>query len=362
MQPSPRGTAPRARGRPTGDRDATVAEGNSPAGAGTTKYNGVPKNITTGTAPRARGRRADHLRDDGLLGNSPAGAGTTSGGRSSAPTGREQPRGRGDDATAPRGIVAPVGTAPRARGRPDWAVRSPAGLGNSPAGAGTTCESSATTSCPWEQPRGRGDDHLRPAPHSAVQGTAPRARGRHARHRGVPGLGGNSPAGAGTTSPWPAPGTSLGNSPAGAGTTPVELGVYRGRDTFLFTLCGRIGGVAGVAPALVSACSAVRLTLETNAGAVYRSPARRRAIRTVTRGAAHWPVSPFGSLADPGMRRTLSASVLGRCARRLGELFESTCKSVLADLARRPTVRRGAPTEHPSDPSGRQERPIDDRS
>jgi hypothetical protein len=91
-----------------------------------------------GTAPRARGRHHLGVRHDLDPGNSLACAGTTAVNRPQRPRLSEQPRVRGDDRFA--GSTAPpvVGTAPRARGRPQHSLLDGVFVGNSSACAGTT--------------------------------------------------------------------------------------------------------------------------------------------------------------------------------------------------------------------------------
>ena len=113
----------------------------------------------------------------------------------------EQPRGRGDDPITDVRAVVDVGTAPRARGRPGVLGGRERHGGNSPAGAGTTSRSPTPSPPRGEQPRGRGDDSLPLGMTVWVQGTAPRARGRPTRAAAGWPLARNSPAGAGTTCP-----------------------------------------------------------------------------------------------------------------------------------------------------------------
>ena len=150
-----------------------------------------------GTALRARGRPDSTTRDRCARGNSPAGAGTTWRRSCGTRPEREQPRGRGDDTLVGHTALMPEGTAPRARGRQGHGPPAAAGHGNSPAGAGTTPARCRSPRGRWEQPRGRGDD-------------LPAAHHQH------PGRG-NNPAGAGTTTGGTRATTGAREQPRGRG-------------------------------------------------------------------------------------------------------------------------------------------------
>ena len=193
-----------------------------------------------GTAPRARGAPGTGAAQERLLGNSPAGAGSTHHGGPHRAGRREQPRGRGEHigvpgraasttGTAPRarGALAAVkigtsgvgeqpcgrgehpiftadrstssGTAPRARGALRWDGQIGGSGGNSPAGAGSTSRRSARPRSRWEQPRGRGEHQSVGFLRTILMGTAPRARGAPGPDHGRERPAGNSPAGAGST-------------------------------------------------------------------------------------------------------------------------------------------------------------------
>ena len=136
-------------------------------------------------------------------GNTPACAGTTPCRRWRRRTTREHPRVRGDDLECAAGCGGPVGTPPRARGRPSGTATSATSARNTPACAGTTAGPPGTAAPRTEHPRVRGDD----PPFEGVQlrhgGTPPRARGRRGQVPGDLPQRGNTPACAGTTSPFP---------------------------------------------------------------------------------------------------------------------------------------------------------------
>ena len=233
------GTAPRVRGaRSAGVRKWTIW-GNSPAGAGSTpslsvsppcpgeQPRGCGEHAMTrsvaspppGTAPRVRGARIPSGLTTCSMGNSPAGAGSTRFGASFRAPNWEQPRGCGEHASSLVSAIARVGTAPRVRGAPPGHPVRPRVGGNSPAGAGSTptdprlgrrpreqprgcgehTPPSAASPTSREQPRGCGEHVTVPATVRPTQGTAPRVRGALGEGPPRPGADGNSPAGAGST-------------------------------------------------------------------------------------------------------------------------------------------------------------------
>ena len=152
------GSAPRARGRQRlADRD-TPTERISPACAGTThsvsradwRVSDQPRvrgddsatsngyQARRGSAPRARGRptRCCPWPKTGWI--SPACAGTTGAGGCAVFDDRDQPRVRGDDSKCRSAAAIPDGSAPRARGRRPLPPGPREGAWISPACAGTT--------------------------------------------------------------------------------------------------------------------------------------------------------------------------------------------------------------------------------
>ena len=191
------GTAPRVRGAHRLCHGNGAGVGNSPAGAGSTGIYGLlyradreqPRgcgehvrarlhhNLVPGTAPRVRGARSGPAFHRPRRGNSPAGAGSTRDSSRSASAGREQPRGCGEHRPEPRSRVASTGTAPRVRGAPHVGPPTHPDRGNSPAGAGSTACRTADTPGSREQPRGCGEHLLQAVGQATVAGTAPRVRG-----------------------------------------------------------------------------------------------------------------------------------------------------------------------------------------
>ena len=152
-----------------------------------------------GRPPRARGRRLSDKQP--LAGNrkTPACAGTTTRGRCAACSPREDPRVRGDDPLVHGRLEPLTGRPPRARGRHRWrGVRVGLG-GKTPACAGTTSRTAPRRSATPEDPRVRGDDIVARDLITPDQGRPPRARGR-LRHDELRSLSsGKTPACAGTT-------------------------------------------------------------------------------------------------------------------------------------------------------------------
>ena len=219
MAPRFRGSPPRARGRLVVDRQERHPHRLTPACAGTTaamvlslsedgahpRVRGDDAALTgrlswrEGSPPRARGRHdlgADVRRRDGLT---PACAGTTSRHRRHRSGTGAHPRVRGDDSRSTRLPPWPPGSPPRARGRPPLRRGTGRTPGLTPACAGTTVTGAPGVGPSGAHPRVRGDDADADPLAGAVQGSPPRARGRHRPRwprRRVPGL---TPACAGTT-------------------------------------------------------------------------------------------------------------------------------------------------------------------
>ena len=154
---------------------------------------------SVGTPPRARGRRLTPWAGTPNHGNTPACAGKTRWcGVAGIPEG-EHPRVRGEDLSREHLLVSGVGTPPRARGRLPYPVGARLVRGNTPACAGKTPVGSRLWHCPREHPRVRGEDTFSLSVGDAIQGTPPRARGRHNRERLLEAVNGNTPACAGKT-------------------------------------------------------------------------------------------------------------------------------------------------------------------
>ena len=192
------GTAPRARGAHVGQSVGALSAGNSPAGAGSTAHSrarphsgreqprgrgehlgGVSaRDGREGTAPRARGARALSCGAHSREGNSPAGAGSTRIVLAQLQHDREQPRGRGEHEASHSLRSVRTGTAPRARGAPGAELALLTGRWNSPAGAGSTTTTRTRERPHREQPRGRGE-HGGAVRAGTRAGEQPRGRGEH---------------------------------------------------------------------------------------------------------------------------------------------------------------------------------------
>ena len=242
------GTAPRVRGARMPSRRGRAGPGNSPAGAGSTdavpagscwtreqprgcgehwsSCTGGPRG--KGTAPRVRGAHTHSLTCDDPSGNSPAGAGSTGTRAPRTSPRREQPRGCGEHNFSIRRSVRPGGTAPRVRGAPVGAVLQPVGLGNSPAGAGSTCAAAIPGRPRREQPRGCGE-HSSPRGRRRAGREQPRGCGEHAPFRAVEVLSeGTAPRVRGAPVPSTDERPRSGNSPAGAGSTSEHARLHAG--------------------------------------------------------------------------------------------------------------------------------------
>ncbi len=114
--------------------------------------------VVSGPAPRTQGR----LREDRLglagVGTSPAYAGTTTAARPGRGPSPDQPQVRGDDIVLPEVLSESIGPAPRTWGRQYPEPPPGAGRGTSPAYAGTTGTRCSSSAASWDQPRACGDN------------------------------------------------------------------------------------------------------------------------------------------------------------------------------------------------------------
>ena len=136
-----------------------------------------------GSAPRARGT-APRRRARVHAGNSPACAGNTSKPANVLASIPGQPRVRGEHQSL---TMAPIGSAPRARGTQNTWLQNIVRGRVSPACAGNTADGSTTPSIKPGQPRVRGEHQNAQTGAGIYNGSAPRARGTpdHQRRRGV---------------------------------------------------------------------------------------------------------------------------------------------------------------------------------
>ena len=199
------------------------------------RYVAVP-----GTPPRGRGRLRRHGCERRRTRNTPARAGTTWSRTSLTSPIREHPRAGGDDPrnqrrhggrsgnTPARAGDDPhrrgrhgcrYGTPPRGRGRQEHRPRPPVPVRNTPARAGTTRPVTRPQTRGQEHPRAGGDD-FRTSMLSWIHcGTPPRGRGRRVHRRGEQSLGGTPPRGRGRLRRDGERGSGQRNTPARAGTT-----------------------------------------------------------------------------------------------------------------------------------------------
>ncbi len=201
------GTSPRVRGADVTETVSDPGRGNIPAGAGSSWPSSARwpgswehprgcgeqpmswdiQNESAGTSPRVRGAVAPGDLAEVGVGNIPAGAGSSTRAPGRDPAGWERPRGCGEQFQT--------------------GIRHVVGDGNIPAGAG-----SRTGPCPSgpsarEHPRGCGEQASAQAAQAESLGTSPRVRGadprgHHGRQRR-----GNIPAGAGSRRSCPSAST-----------------------------------------------------------------------------------------------------------------------------------------------------------
>ncbi len=193
--------SPRARGRPVCAVPSVPDERRIPAGAGSTPDR-LPPSARGSEDPRACGGDATQVgRGDAGSGGSPRVGGATRSCRSRPSRTTEDPRARGANGLSWFPSVRRRGGSPRARGRRARAPRPRAGPRRIPACAGTTARPWRRWSGWPEDPRVRGDDASASAARLARAGGSPRARGRPptsaSGHRTIRRI----PACAGTTAP-----------------------------------------------------------------------------------------------------------------------------------------------------------------
>ena len=152
-----------------------------PRSRGVYNVNNGPLRALEGSSPLARGLPA-HLRlgaqGDGII---PARAGFTRRRASSKAPRPDHPRSRGVYRGVKKKVLNPGGSSPLARGLPP----PPGGAARPhriiPARAGFTARRSSPARARWDHPRSRGVYVVVNAPHKAVDGSSPLARGLHPR-------------------------------------------------------------------------------------------------------------------------------------------------------------------------------------
>ena len=156
-----------------------------------------------GTSPRARGKRPSVYPYHSRFRNIPACAGKTGGGRKTNETLKEHPRVRGENIFFIPPAHRPFGTSPRARGKREEYGFTPPIERNIPACAGKTVPSPLRRSCSSEHPRVRGENLDDWRQLVGIEGTSPRARGKHSPSMFSTSSSRNIPACAGKTVPSP---------------------------------------------------------------------------------------------------------------------------------------------------------------
>ncbi len=215
------GPPPRARGPRGGPVHGHPRVGTTPACAGTTSSMSGSSGSTwdhprvrgdhreavaiaaaeQGPPPRARGPLPHRRTGRAGLGTTPACAGTTSCRSTRASGTRDHPRVRGDHDVVRVDTTDDQGPPPRARGPLSVLVEQVQHLGTTPACAGTTSAARQAVRFKGDHPRVRGDHGRSPIPCSGCVGPPPRARGPHPKPIRSSARSGTTPACAGTTMP-----------------------------------------------------------------------------------------------------------------------------------------------------------------
>ena len=214
-----RGLPPLARGARALVTRGRVTSGPTPAGAGSTRcamwavvrcwayprWRGehmlarVRLEPSRGLPPLARGAPGRGGAVAPSAGPTPAGAGSTTGEYAASIPPRAYPRWRGEHQNAEGGVRSYRGLPPLARGAPPWCSHANGIGGPTPAGAGSTSSGSSTPPSPRAYPRWRGEHSRCPKSTGRIPGLPPLARGALG---GTPLLGDlhrPTPAGAGST-------------------------------------------------------------------------------------------------------------------------------------------------------------------
>ena len=235
------GSPPRGRGRPWRCIHEHLAQGLTPAWAGTARTHARRAWPARGSPPRGRGRHPDLVSEPMQRGLTPAWAGTaeqwgawdpvrwahprvggdgvehsddscaragltpawagTAGTRTGTGSGsRAHPRVGGDGRLQAAEPDRATGSPPRGRGRHALVQRLALALGLTPAWAGTASARRATSAAGWAHPRVGGDGGRYELAGIAETGSPPRGRGRPLRVLAVDVQHGLTPAWAGTAS------------------------------------------------------------------------------------------------------------------------------------------------------------------
>ena len=152
-----------------------------------------------GSPPPTRGPQQVGISCDTRRRITPAHAGTTCPLRPRPPQDRDHPRPRGDHRSSICTLNQPLGSPPPTRGPLLPGLAAGAGLGITPAHAGTTQLLYLFMLLVWDHPRPRGDHYSAIGAFIDLQGSPPPTRGPHRNQRYSGRCPGITPAHAGTT-------------------------------------------------------------------------------------------------------------------------------------------------------------------
>ena len=211
------GTIPAGAGSSFGTRHRRPGSRDHPRGRGEQRHLSRAALCTWGPSPRARGADRHRLLARARNGTIPAGAGSSRVRIRPAQTGRDHPRGRGEQGEALIELPLDWGPSPRARGAGDLRARGRQVMGTIPAGAGSSAFRVSLRAPHGDQPRGRGEQSMAVVLPEAGSGPSPRARGAVAVDllRRPPGR--TIPAGAGSRTCGSSSATGARDHPRGRG-------------------------------------------------------------------------------------------------------------------------------------------------
>ena len=211
------GTIPAGAGSRYALPAALVGRRDHPRGRGEQATRTAGEGSGKGPSPRARGAVPRHPPPAAHPGTIPAGAGSSSRSRSRVWPAGDHPRGRGEQLGCGSGTYAAMGPSPRARGAELHQLGEADRLGTIPAGAGSRSRTSRRAPSGRDHPRGRGEQWMTVARANWAGGPSPRARGAASCGECLRRGGGTIPAGAGSRRPGRCANCPTGDHPRGRG-------------------------------------------------------------------------------------------------------------------------------------------------
>ncbi len=173
--------------------------------------------LGVGSPPRAWGRRVLLGTLPGGLRITPTGVGTAAASWWRTRSRADHPHGRGDGRFRSPALESPVGSPPRAWGRPSSLLLGRSVPRITPTGVGTAPRRPRRAASAQDHPHGRGDGGLRQESGRGERGSPPRAWGRRKPRRCVWPEGRITPTGVGTATAATAGGVSHADHPHGRG-------------------------------------------------------------------------------------------------------------------------------------------------